>query len=178
MLEIEVDQDEEALEIEDEYEEDDDGGMNDDEYGIVATSAPAILDQDFDKPQHESTYSFYSSTSMLKLNTYNLVSKINMSSSRVNSNNELAAISPSRQKKSSAQHSTAQLDALEQPQDEVKQPPVVVVKQHKLKFKDQQTNEEQLPSAGEDYSQSATTPKSKIKSCIKPSTASSGYRLL
>lgn len=143
----------------------------------MATSAPAILDQDFDKPQHESTYSFYSSTSMLKLNTYNLVSKINMSSSRVNSNNELAAISPSRQKKSSAQHSTAQLDVLEQPPDEVKQPPPVIVK-HKLKFKDQQTNEEQLASTGEEYSQSATTPKSKIKSCIKPSTASSGYRLL
>lgn len=131
----------------------------DDEYGMVATSAPAILDQQTDETQRESTYSFYSSTSMLKLNTFNMVSKINESNSRVNSNNELAiTFSPTRSV-STVHASTAQINV-----DSSQISKKTLPKHQKLTFKDEQNKDAFILVADENE---ASTPKSQIKSCIK-----------
>lgn len=150
------------------------------EYGMVATSAPAILDQQdvtTGSNRPESAYSFYSSTSMIKLNTFNLVSKINESSSRVNSTNELATAPTVTVSRFDSKEMASPMEL-----SPFKSSKLTVSRSQKLKFKDEEAISDELLNKQQQQQQSSQqhpqplqqaqsvlTPKSQIKSCIKSS---------
>lgn len=143
-------------------------------YGIVATSAPAILNQETTvELSSNSTYSFYSSASLIKLNTMNLVNKINESSSKTNSTHELAAGTkhqpPIEPVKSSPSPKPIKSTLSSQPASST------ITKSLKFKTSDDLVTTSEHLSGERDKDSSlnlvsSSTPKSQIKSCIKSST--------